>query len=215
MEKNTALEEVRTTTKARDESEYSVTEAVVTAKLDGKATWQEIADALGMASKQAAQARYGSYVRAEESGRKWAAENPERHAAAVQKGKDAAAAALKEIQDRVWNAATEDHAQHVEAAAIFLDGTAPAKPQRQRKPNATQTQRGYTDDRPEFVLRSAGFIDGVAQPGTGKGPHQCPRCGITNHKGNTDTVRAYFDCKPTKYDPQDIATYLTTTGLRK
>lgn len=84
-----------------------------------------------------------------------------------------------------------------------------SKAPRQRKPNATQTQRGYTDNRPAFWLTSAGKIGGVAQPGTGKGPHQCPRCGSNNHKGSVDEVRAYLgECIPTKYDPQDITDYL-------
>ena len=72
-----------------------------------------------------------------------------------------------------------------------------------------------TDKRPAFKLAGAGTVNGHAAPGTGKGPHTCPRCGANNHKsGNPDTYRAYLDCRPTKYDPQDITDQLNTTGLR-
>lgn len=102
---------------------------------------------------------------------------------------------------------------YLEASKI-LDAPAPAKatkPSKKVDAPAPATEP-YQDNRPAFWLASAGTIDGTAQPGTGKGPHQCPRCGCTNHKSSIDEVRAYFDCTPTKYDPQDITDYLTRTG---
>lgn len=111
---------------------------------------------------------------------------------------------------------SNDVQKHHEQAVKFLDGTAPAKP-----PMAKGTsKKGKTpaldnmntsDPRPSFTLHSAGRKDGVAQPGTGKGPHACPRCGSTNHKSaKPNKIHAYpGECKPTKYDPQDIADVLT------
>lgn len=76
----------------------------------------------------------------------------------------------------------------------------------------TDAKPEMIDRRPRFHLESAGMKDGVAQPGTGKGPHACKRCGSTNHKsGDPDLVHAYpGECQPTKYDPRDIADWLTS-----
>lgn len=110
--------------------------------------------------------------------------------------------------------------EHHEQTVKFLDGQAPAKPSKTvdtaapaKPPMGKGTsKKGMTGEpRPSFTLHSAGMVNGVAQPGTGKGPHACPRCGSTNHKSGTPhKIHAYpGECKPTKYDPQDIADVLT------
>lgn len=175
--------------------------AIVAARKDG-ASWAELGEVLGL-SKQTAFNRYSKLEAAPRNTSRDHLYTPEENTEA-----DKALAAMQAV------AARQDLEKHHDHAAKFLDGQAPAKPPRQRKPNATATQRGYTDERPTFKLESAGFKDGVAQPGTGKGPHACPKCGSTNHKGGENQVRAYFDCTPTKYDPRDITDYLNNTGLK-
>lgn len=208
MEKKTAISNLSTA-----QSEFHVTESArdmaVLAAREAGASWAEVATQLGM-SRQAAQQRYGSPE---------AADRIQRRAAAIARGKAEAEAFLTDLRQRHHTAeavarATDNHAQHVEATATFLNGTEPAKPAKASRKVAPKAPATATDNRPCFKLESAGKINGVAQPGTGKGPHACPRCGCTNHKGADDQVRAYFDCTPTKYDPQDIADYLNSTGLR-
>jgi hypothetical protein len=161
--------------------------------------WSQIGSALGV-TKQRAQQKYGTRNTANDH-----MYTPEENAEA-----DKALAAMQAIaaaQDK----ATEDHAQHVEAAAIFLDGTAPAKAKKAtKKPEAFKPQ---PDDRPSFWVENAASINGVAQPGTGKGPHLCTRCGSTNHKGSVDEVRMWPECTPTKYDTKETAAYMN--GLTK
>lgn len=57
----------------------------------------------------------------------------------------------------------------------------------------------------------------VAQPGTGVGDHNCPRCQSTNHKGGAwRTVAAFKDCEPTRFDPQNIVDWFYRgLGVRK
>lgn len=67
------------------------------------------------------------------------------------------------------------------------------------------------------VFREAYMIPGaketdLAQPGTGKGPHQCPNCGDTNHKGAKSYVARFnLDCVPTKYDTAAITELMKDT----
>lgn len=167
------------------------------------ASWAEIGTILGT-SKQAVQQRYGKGPSKELI----AADHAEDAPIIASKSVDAPAPAVEFIEPKT----PKTQSKKVDAPAPATATASPVTSIIMGPPHV----ESWTDPRPAFKLKSAGMIDGVAQPGTGKGPHQCPRCGSTNHKsGRPDTIAAYFDCKPTKYDPQDITDHLNTTGLSK
>lgn len=230
-------------TEKRDDADKAIANWVRAAKRAG-ATWQAIGDVLGV-TKQRAQQKYGamaaepnrytcncgwSHIIPED------AEGITRETAVVLEHIDTqhpelkAPARLAAVRECT---ATDSHQPGT--PSIFSDAQSPATPRMTagtsnfsdaqppaKSPRTAGTSKPapapdeFRDPRPEFVLRSAGKIDGTAQPGTGKGPHQCPRCGNHNHKtSKPDAIRAYLDCTPTKYDPQDITDHLNNTGLSK
>lgn len=160
-------------------------------------TWQQIGHELGI-TKQRAQQKYGK--------------EPSKILATDVAGDSVTPSIFSDAPAPAKTKTTSKKVARTEPAKVqrnIITGITVGPPHVKAWPNGEDL-----DPRPEFVLRSAGAIDGVSQPGTGKGPHQCPRCGSTNHKsGHPDTIRAYLDCKPTKYDPQDITDHLNTTGL--
>lgn len=204
MEKNTALVNLTDAHTAYVQAQLTLGSRVRTAKLNG-ASWAEIAAILGI-TRQAAQQKYGHSTPARNTSRD-DQYTPEENAKA-----DEAFAVLSAVPNTDTTPATP---------SIFLAPEAPAKaakPSTKVAPKAPALKKwtpesameDYIDRRPMFHLDSAGFVDGVAQPGTGKGPHNCPRCSSTNHKGDRDLIRAFpGECKPTKYDPRDIAQWLT------
>lgn len=153
------------------------------------ASWSEIGEALNM-SKQAAQQKFGKLT---------------------------PAPATTKVDAEVPAPAPNPVEQHHEAAAIFLDGTAPAKMAKgmSKKGKTPALDRMTTDARrTEYSILDSPFgwqvaVPEGAQPGTGKGPHACPGCGETNHKGITNHRPQFTaDCTPTKYDPPYIAKFM-------
>lgn len=125
MEKNTALSQITDYRHEIATLEYRQQKAVIAAKAAG-ASWAEIGTALDL-TKQRAHQKYAEAVASAERMTKWKAENPEEAAAAEARGVARAAQRFAEIKAEVAREmAAEDHAAHVEATAIFLDGTAPA-----------------------------------------------------------------------------------------
>src|SRR6476620_1649673 len=173
MEKNTALSNLTITENAASLAENARDMAVLAAR-DAGASWAEIALPLTI-TRQAAQQRYGSAE---------ARDRIERKAAAIARGPAEAERVLEEIRANAtarWTAPNTD--TKPETPSMIVDDPAPAKPAKVSRKVAAKAPATATDDRPSFKLESAGKINGVAQPGTGKGPHACPRCGCTNHKG--------------------------------
>jgi hypothetical protein len=206
MEKNyahmmSALEVATEWNNAAIEAQGKTADMVARAVANG-ASWSAVGEALGL-SKQTAYARYAKEAKLYADQQKWEADNPEKAEAAREKGRAAAAKDIEEIRNRNTQAKnSEPKPKTTKKPSKKSDVPAPAK----------VTQASI---RPEFVLQNAAMLDGRAAPGTGKGPHQCPRCGTNNHKsGKPNTYVAYLDCVPTKYDPQDITDMLNRTGLR-
>lgn len=214
MEKNTAIKQVTTLNNQVKNLTYDLRDAVVSAVLDNGASWVEVGAALGI-SKQTAHARYSQDVSVERGSRKWAEENPEKYAAAVAKGAADAQATLDEIRARVWTSTPKpskisdaDVAGTSETPSIFSDAAAPAT----EKDGGWKMKNGdpYTPARTPHTIPDP---DTTAQPGTGKGPHQCPGCGDTNHKTQHKHLAVFnADCTPTKYDPPKIAALIQETN---
>lgn len=218
METNqeTALKALRDYIIERDRAEERITYAVMDARSAG-ASWQKIAYELGI-TKQRAHQIYAAVSTPRNTSRD-DQYTPEENAEA-----DKALAAMRAVAARK---ADEDHAQHVEATAIFLDGTVPASEEfaaahatadrilaAERKAKAAKKKQpeamtAYQEFRPIHQLPGDG--SDTAQRGTGKGPHQCPNCGQNNHKTGTrpDTQAAFYEfCTPTKYDTPAITAYM-------
>lgn len=118
MEKDTALTQITDYRHDIASLEYKQEKAVIAAKAAG-ASWAEIGTALDL-TKQRAHQKYADAVASAERVAKWAAENPEEAEAAR------ARARAEVAKDMAQWKATQDHAQHVNATAIFLDGQVPA-----------------------------------------------------------------------------------------
>lgn len=206
MEKNTALEALQSKYNAAVIAENERDLAAIAARETG-ASWNEIGTALGI-TKQRAQQRYSGDER----------EKIERRAAALEKGRQEGQRILAEIREKIYGTPAEPSKILDESVAgesvtpsIFLEPTAPAKPQKKAKKTIEQLAEGIDEKIREYrpVFRLDGPVPEVAQPGTGKGPHQCPNCKSTNHHGTEwHTVAMYPNCIPTKYDPPAVADYV-------
>jgi hypothetical protein len=221
------------------EAEERLTSNVRNARRCGN-SWEEIGKALGL-SKQTAFNRYNKTAKAKNDvqqhhditakfldGQVPATNREQAYAAELANLRTEISTRATELQDDSKRNTSRDHnytpEENAEAdkALAALQGASKNQmrnPRGQAVDYATNgtpwtpesAQETYIDKRPKFHLENAGFKDGVAQPGTGKGPHACKRCGSTNHKGTTDLIAAYpGECKPTKYDPRDIAKWLTS-----
>lgn len=224
MDKNKAVDKMTEASRAMKHATWDLRDAVVAAYEAG-ASWAEIGEKLEI-SKQTAYNRYNKDVAIEESSRKWAAENPEKHAAAVARGVEAAKRDLEEIEKTVEERRKAKREAELEAAKIFdAPAPAPRTTSRQKavaaevetirtqiRENAAKRREEATGNAGPYRTRHAiPNPDTTAQPGIGKGhPHACPNCGSTNHKTEWRDV-AEFDaaCIPTQYDPPKIAALIT------
>jgi hypothetical protein len=207
MEKNTALTELETANNAYLQAEAARDKAAREAKEAG-ASWAEIAKQLGI-TKQRAHQRYSAPRDTSRDHLYTAAENEEA---------DKALATLQAL------AAKQDAElqEHHDVTAKFLDGQAPAKPPMakgmSKKGKTPALDRMTTgSNRAEWSILDSPFgwqvaVPEGAEPGTGKGPHACPSCGSTNHKGATNhRLEFNTDCTPTKYDPAYIVKFMRLT----
>lgn len=117
---------------------------------------------------------------------------------------------------RVTEALTQDDEKGPSVTpSIIVDAPVPAKKAPSRKVATKAPAKRYVAaNRAEYSIVDSPFgwsvtVPEGAQPGTGKGPHACPTCGDTNHKGATNHhVQFNADCVPTKYDPAYIAKFM-------
>lgn len=190
-EKTKAIAALTKAVEAADDAAARVRDAAIRAREEG-ATWAQIGNAEGI-TKQRAQQKY---------------------AAAVTPERIAYRAKLEAMTDldlsrhiRGEDLAASD-AQTPETPSIFSDTPAPAKVKKGSKKVDPQAPARSTSKsfRRRFLIDEP---DKTAQPGTGKGPHQCPACQDTNHK-TSDYGQAAFtpDCIPTKYDPPKITSLI-------
>jgi len=182
MEKNTALETLNANYAAMVKAQVETERQVHRARAAG-ASWSEIAERLGT-SKQNAQQKYSK--------------------------SSAALIAADRLEDREVMAS---YAAKAEAPATTkVDAKAPAKTATRKVDAKVPAPAPAT--RTEYSILDSPFgwsvtVPEGAQPGTGKGPHACPACGSTNHKGATNhRVEFNTGCTPTKYDPPYIAKFM-------
>lgn len=183
MEKNTALESLSEAYAAMLKAQVATERAVHAARATG-ASWADVASRLNI-TRQAAQQRYSK-------------SSPELIAADRLEDRAAIAA---------YEAANTD--TKPETPSIFVAPQAPAKA---AKPSTKVAPKAPAKTRAQMfglVLALTSDWDKreedpsyPAQPGTGKGPHQCPRCEQTNHHSNQFGKIEFFpECTPTRYDP--------------
>jgi hypothetical protein len=210
MSKNTALYDLEEAADKLKEAEFQVEKTAITARAEG-ASWAEIASSLGI-TKQRAHQRYSEKVREARA---------ERYA-------EAEAGPARELTDEEEQreADGEFYREHLAGQSvtpsIFLEAPAPAHTKNRSKKvdapapalkawTAESPQENYIDKRPKHTI--PGPIPATAEPGTGKGPHACPRCGRTNHYTEWRDIAALFpDCTPTRYDSPRMTTYMNGTS---
>lgn len=213
MEKNTALETLTDLHKQARRLELDTTNAVMDARKNG-ASWTEIGESLGV-SKQAAAKKYGPKEDQARRQAQWEADNPEkvaeinakiqaeadeRHRRLIAKTPNKAA---RETLREMWNVTDDAMAQEDQQGtsvtpSIFVDPLAKFPNNKELWPwiHALTADSDKYEQDPSYP----------AQPGTGKGPHECPRCGQNNHHGpQRFTIKFLRECQPTRYDPPATA----------
>ena len=174
-------------------------EAVITKAREVGTSWEAIGNALDL-SKQTAFNRYNKATQPKN--------DVEKHHAQTVKFLDGQEPAKGRFNRELAYAEAEN-------AKI----STPAKPSKKLDRKAP-AKRYVAANRTEYSILDSPFswqvtVPEGAQPGTGKGPHACPSCGSTNHKGATNhRLEFNADCTPTKYDPAYIIKFMKLTQAK-
>lgn len=217
MTKSEALQDLLFKYSEAESAKYHLEKAVIEAHNQG-ASWAEIADKLYV-SKQTAYNRYNDKVTMARKMAKWREEHPEEAAAAREKGRAEYARMLEEAQEERAAETTKTPSKKIDAQSPALEpapsvhGTRTEEVFKQFAADRAKAkaERG-TCDRNGRIYYAIEDPELTAQPGTGKGPHQCPNCGDTNHKTEwRDTAAFDGACTPTKYDDKKITDLMNTT----
>lgn len=197
-----AMQKLEEAVDAAEAADAAITAAVIAAKETG-ASWAAIAATLGV-TKQRAHQKYAAVATAPD----FAAAITESNAAS-KKTHTATAAEdkqrLAEYATAAKQKANQDAAAHVEATAIFLDGTAPAKTKKAPKtptttgveplPEYTNPLHWGTDDwKQDDPIH---FLTPLHERHFGK----CKHCDQKHHRQPGGGTWIYPGCLPTTSDP--------------